>query len=194
MGTSNTVHELVGKLNNVGTELERQQRISIETAAIEAKKVTVGFMAAATGGDLMLSGLNRGGPSKKVGVNYKLETRGAGVQAFVKATGPVPLIENDVAKHYVVSKYAKGAQRISATTGKKLRSTRQSRIASVAFGAGAGGGDRRAVLHWGDNFARYTVASSKGRHPWERGINTSIPRTTEIIARGNRLALVKAMT
>lgn len=134
---------------------------------------------AAVGPDRVLSGTTRTTGRKRSNRGGKAAGR---IQAYAKAEkagtlvavrGPLQLAENDVAKHVVVSQYVKGAgyTRVNAK-GKtvKGRSTRESRQASVLFGLGAAGGGRRAVLHWGNNYARYTFASSKGRHPWRDGV------------------------
>jgi len=176
MGTSSSAVDLSRKFDKLSREIDARQKQASRNGAAVIEREVRQKMRAATGGDLVLSGLgqSKGGKSRgKLGVKTA-PARAVPDATIVFATGPAHLAENDVDKHYVVSKYAKGAQRISQTTGRKLRATRQSRIASVAFGQGAAGGGRRAVLHWGgNNYARFVVASSKGRHPWRNGVKAS---------------------
>lgn len=203
MGTSVNAKQLSAKMTQAGRRVDRASREAIETAAAETKRVTVGLMAEATGGDLVLSGTTRttgpkrttkAGTKGKIGVRYKLEQRTTGAQAFVAATGPAQLVENDVKKHPVVSRYARTAEGVQYVTKKgAVRSSRANRqVRGIAVMAGiATTGDRRAVLHWGSRYARYTVASSKGRHPWKRGMETMRPRVPQIVARANRQALIR---
>lgn len=167
MGTSRSALELAQKFDDLARGVEKRQK-DAERAGGRVIERAVGIrVRAATGGDGKLSGM---GPK---GRRITVATRSTSAGALVKLNGPAQLIENDVDKHYVVSKYAKGAQRIGAN-GRKLRATRRSRIASVAFGQGAAGGGRRAVLNLGNGqFRRWTVAYSKGRHPWRDGVRVS---------------------
>jgi hypothetical protein len=136
-----------------------------------------------TGGKRKLIGPVLPSAGRKIGVRTKTTTSSK-TSVLVSATGPLQLVENDVAPHIVVSRHAKGAgfERVNAKGRKvKGRNTIQSRQASVLFGLGAGGGDRRAVLHWGGNiYARYVIASSRGRHPWRASVNEVTPKVAEI--------------
>lgn len=206
MGTSRSVAEMSAKMDRAARGIDRASREAIETAAKETKRVTVELMAKATGGDLALSGTTRTtGPKRstrstpatkgKIGVNYKVERRPAGDQALVRATGPAQLVENDVKRHVVVSRYAKASERVNyiGRKGNVLagRSSRQARNVAVMAGIGTTG-DRRAVLRWGGtNYARWTTASSKGRHPWRNGIAQMRPRIPGIVATANRKAIVR---
>lgn len=185
MGTSRSALELGRKFDSLSREIEQRQVESARDGARIIEQAVNGRLRAATGGDFALSGINRSATLTKSGKERSKGRMGVKVRpargetgAFlVAATGPVQLVENDVQKHIVVSRYAKGASFTRTTKAGRTvkgRSSRQSRIASVAFGLGAGGGDRRAVLHWGgNNYARYTTASSKGRHPWRNGKRAS---------------------
>lgn len=173
MGTSRSSLELARKFDALSHGVKQQQKIAERAGGRVIEKAVAPRIKAATGGDGKLSGM---GPKAR---RITVVTRSTGAGALVKVNGPAQLIENDVDKHYVVSKYAKGAQRVGAN-GRKLRSTRRSRIASVAFGQGAAGGGRRAVLNLGNGqFRRWTVAYSKGRHPWRHGVRASRARAVQ---------------
>ena len=182
MGTSRNSLELSRKFAALADEVEkRQAEASKQGAAVVARKVRSNVRAA-TGGDFVLSGTTRttaktrsGKPRKAARIDvFTAKARSVKDGSFVGMRGPAQLIENDVNKHYVVSRWATGAQNISAKTGRKIRATRQSRIATVAFGQKLTGGGRRAVLNFGGgNYKRWTVAYSKGRKPWERGVRSA---------------------
>lgn len=179
MGTSSSALDMSRKFDALAREVETRQKQASRNGAAVIEREVRQRLRGATGGDLVLSGL---GTSKAGKARGKLGVRTAPARSVpdasvVFATGPAHLVESDVDKHYIVSKYAKGAQRISQTTGRRLRATRQSRIASVAFGAGAAGGGRRAVLNFGNGqYRRWSVAYSKGRHPWRNGVRASQQR------------------
>lgn len=170
MGTSRSAAELARKFDALSTGVRQQQRAAEKAGGTVIERAVAPRVRAATGGDGKLSGM--GPKARRIGVRATSLSAGT----VVRMTGPAQLVESDVPKHYVVSKYATGAQRVSAS-GRKLRSTRRSRIGSVAFGQGAAGGGRRAVLNLGGGkYLRWTVAYSKGRHPWRDGVAASRER------------------
>lgn len=184
MGTSTSALELSRKFARLADGIERSTTPAERAGAAIIEREVRGKVRAATGGDFALSGMQRKGATSTRGrIGVRSEPARGREGRIVRMTGPAQLVENDVDKHYVVSRYAKGAQRIGAN-GRRLRSTRQSRIASVAFGQGAAGGGRRAVLNLGNGkYLRWTVAYSKGRHPWRDGVRTSRPRAAAAMRR-----------
>lgn len=186
MGTSRSALELAMKFDQLSREVEKRQRLAERAAAVPINRAVTRNLRAATGGDMRLSGMGRKARPMRVA------TRSVTSGTLVKVNGPAQLVENDVDKHYVVSKYAEGAARISATTGRRLRATRRSRVASVAFGAGAAGGGRRAVLNLGGGrYLRWTVAYSKGRHPWRDGVRASRSKAVQAMRAEEAKAVVR---
>lgn len=199
MGTSRNAVDLSRKFDALARGIEQRQTTAARAGAAVIGRQVTSNLRAATGGDMMLSGMSRTttarkgarGGAKKMGVRV-FPARDDGV--IVKATGPVQLVENDVPPHFVVSRHAKGAQRLG-TNGRRLRATRQSRIASVAFGEGAAGGGRRAVLRLSDGrFRRFTIASSKGRHPWRNGVRQSRDRAARAMRIEEAKEIAKVFT
>lgn len=179
MGTSHSALELGRKFDEMARGVEQRRKTAEGAGARVVEQSVHRRLRAATGGDMKLSGMGR--KARRI---YTQVGRGGNAGVLVKVNGPAPLIEEDQDKHYVVSKYALGADRISAKTGRKLKSTRRSRIGSVAFGQGAAGGGRRAVLNLGGGkFLRWTVAYSKGRHPWRDGVRSSRNRAVAAMRR-----------
>ena len=198
MGTSRSFAELASKMDKAGVEVKGASDLAVRELAKDTKRTVVGLMSRATGGDLVMSGFGRNakkpqGAGKKIGVSYKIEQRNGATQAFVKATGPAHLVESDVAPHVVVSRYAQTAAKVSYTSKKgKVISSRRGRAAFAAAAAQGVGftGGRRAVLGYGDGrFRRSTIAKSKGRHPWEMGINAMRPQVARQIAKSNAKAI-----
>lgn len=201
-GRSPSGDPIFRRLEQLPVVIHAAQRQVADDAGRLIAQTTEKRIREASGGDGVLSGMMRATGTrstrkpKPMGTFHRVEPRPGGFQAYVRATGPVHLVEHDVARHIVVSRWAKGAGYTRTTKAGKTvqgRSTRESRVASVAFGLGAAGGGRRAVLHWGSVFARYSYASSKGRQPWKRGVDEARPRLGEIQAAAQRAAIRSAL-
>lgn len=185
--------------------VEKQQHSSVDAVALHTTKILRSRIAAASGGDNVLSGTTRttrrqkrkGNESKgkKLGVGYDLAPSGR--QALIAARGPLPLIEVDQAPHVVVSRWATGAEYQRHTKAGRViagKSTIGSRQASVLTGNGAAGGGRRAVLNQGGGvFRRWTISSSKGKHPWEFGIKEASPAVGRIHAKATHETIAAAL-
>mgnify|MGYP000063580176 CR=1 FL=1 len=157
----------------------------------------------ATGGDQKLSGTARvtgvrrrsSSPMDMAGRKVEVVSRklDAG-SVLLESRGPIKLVEGDVKKHIVTSRHATGdtGRRVNAA-GKsvKIRNSIANRQASVMAGVALGGG-RRAVLHWGNNYARYVRASSKGRHPWANTRDEMEQAQRAIVAAELRRAIMAA--
>jgi hypothetical protein len=87
-------------------KIEKATIDSVKEAALFTKTTTLGMLRAASGGDLVLSGVGKKGA--KIGVNYKV----TGKTAIVAAYGPVPLIEGPT-KGHDIPKVRKRGQRKS---------------------------------------------------------------------------------
>lgn len=197
MGTSTSSADLARKFQALADEIERRQTPAAKAGAQVVAKEVRRNVRQATGGDMILSGSTRttartrSGRARRVARVDVFTAPSKAVKggSFVGMRGPAHLVENDIAKHYVFSRYARaaGSKRISRSVpmlgadGQALR-TRAGKIRrrridtrAEAFGAGgAVGGDRRAVLNLGGgNFKRWTVAYSKGRKPWKRGVQAT---------------------
>ena len=197
---SRTAAEMAGRLDRYAKGIEARQKEAARAGARVVEREVNGRLRRATGGDGVLSGTTRttGGRRQSQGRRMRVLTRPARSNPdgqFVSITGPAHLVENDVKRHVVVSRHAKGAgyTKVNAR-GRSVRgrSTRESRQASVLFGLGAGGGGRRAVLHWGDNYRRFTFAESKGRHPWRDGVRAARPKAVRAMRDVESRALLEA--
>lgn len=197
MGTSTSALELSRKFDRLAQGIGKAEEPAGKAGAqVIARKVRSNVRAA-TGGDFILSGSTRttartrsGKPRRAARIDvFTAKARSVPNGSFVGMRGPAHLIENDVDKHYVFSRYARaaGRKRISRSaliyddagnlvTGRGGRAKRR-RIDTRSEAFAAGGrvsGDRRAVLNLGNgNYKRWTVAYSKGRQPWARGVRAA---------------------
>jgi hypothetical protein len=173
MGTSRSAAELAAKMHNYADAIPNANRVGVAEAALLMKNTIQPLMAAATGGDLRLSGMN----NARIGVRYDL--RGTtNPTALVRATGPAHIVERDVKPHTVVPKRT------------ARRTSRRARIEAVESGNTSG---ITGVLRFRDGtFARYAKLSggSKGRHPFGRGVDIASRRTGEQFRRAHRRALL----
>lgn len=206
MGVSRNGLELARKFEAMVTATEHAQAEAVQAGAQAVKDTVLPLMVSATGGDLMLSGTGRvtaapGSARKyqrkerKVGVRYRIvSSANDRTVAVVGATGPAQLIENDIPRHYVFSRFARaeGAGRRSASykteDGRRVRV--DTRSAAKIFGV-AVTGDRRAVIKFDGVVRRWTTSRSTGRHPWRRGVATSRQRVGEVWTTAHRRALVE---
>lgn len=214
MGISRTPEQLVGKIQAYAVGMEKANAEAVEELAAATKRTVLPLMAAATGGDLELSGLGKGkartkrkvrGASRKVGVRYdRASSSTPGNPAMVvRATGPAHLVEWDVKPHAIVPKGSKGvaAQRLryrkdGTIAPGRTRSTRKAAILAVTSGDTSG---VRGVLKWpGEGgkpvYRRYVLKhpGSKGRHPFEKGVGIVETQAGRIFTRKHRQALARS--
>lgn len=210
MGTSTSTAELARKFEQMLTATEHATEQATEAAALAVTTRVRAKMSSATGGDFLLSGTGRvtdapGSARKyqrkerKVGARYRMVGRGAASTAIVGATGPAQLIENDIGRHYVFSRFARAEgvrtrsrsfRDPSAPLGSKRRVRVDTRSAAKIFGV-AVGGDRRAVIKFGGVVRRWTTSKSTGRHPWREGVASSRQQVGEVWTTAHRRALVE---
>lgn len=210
MGTSSSPADLARKFEAMITATEEATRAGTEAAALAVTTNVRTRMSAATGGDFMLSGTARitdapGSARKykrkerKVGARYRLIGRGAQTTAVVGATGSAQLVEGDIDRHYVFSRFARadGVRTRSrsyrdpdAPIGSKRRIRVDTRSAAKIFGVNVTG-DRRAVIKFNGVVRRWTTAKSTGRHPWRNGVDASRQQVGEVWTTAHRRALVE---
>jgi len=157
--------------------IESASKDTVNTSALRAKVVQEKAIASVAGSDMSLSGANKakGRPGGvKVGVRYKLEMRGSSPQAFLRATGPLQLIENNTAGHVIRSAYTSGAARkgfigpgasgqfSTARGGNFIGPTVSNRRGVISI---PGVGFRRSARHPG----------TTGQHPWRKGRKLAEP-------------------
>lgn len=146
-----TLETFVLKAKGAGALLEAETIASVKSAAAQYEVAISARAADATGGDLVLSGVNR-----PKGGRLSILTNLLGNEVTLVPEGPWGLVENDVAPHD-----------IEANSSRRRRSKKTGRFV-------AGG----AVLAFGDGgFAAsaHDTGGSKGSHPWEEGIAAVTP-------------------
>ncbi len=158
MGTSRNVQQFVEKIEKVPAEFAKANRTGNKASALLVQKSTLGLMAKASGGDLVLNHVGKGAP---IGVTIKSEGDGL----LVKATGPVQLVENRIREHLVVPKHTGVAR------GSGFRRSRKGRSEAVDNGSGIYG--PRDVLNLGGGrYVRWvSVPAHNGKHPWRKGVD-----------------------
>lgn len=199
MGTSSSVTELVGKIDKAAGNVERSNKVAVAACAQRLTAAANAGIAAATGGDGYLSGMGRSRTGKQRGrivAVHKTTTAAGQTAAIVKVLGPAPLIERDVAPHYVFPKGARAGGRKTRTKSYKNRGgTKTNANIASAYGNALGPesvdvGTHR--LHFGDQFLPFTVAWSKGRHPWEHAETETVPTFPAVFAKAQTAGLVEA--
>lgn len=184
MADSAGLDQFIGKVSRFGLELAESDNgagaVALAmTTAVRRKQRT------ATGGDMKLSGVGKNGT--RIGAKYVSIGDG---KTVVQATGPAHLAEWDVKPHTITPKKGSGLgrRRSDRANEARQRAHLKSHFGITKDPAGA------AVLALADGtFARYTTRAggSKGRHPFENGVNQVLPATGEIMRRSLRASLAQ---
>lgn len=198
MGVSKSPEQFAHKMVVWKHKVAEAEKVGVTEAAKVTKEITLGLVAAATGGDLRISGVktkvSSGGAA--VGVRYRVGTYADGTKAVVFATGPAQFIESDMPAHPVASKYAPKSfsaqqrRELKASGKPKTGLTRMARSMAAANSVSATGWQPRAVLHFGSFYARYVVKTggSTGRHPYAVGLTQGQQLAPQIIAKAQNKA------
>lgn len=164
MGTSHSAKELAGKIERYAGSLDRTNERGNMAVARAVKDAVLVRIDQATGGDRLLSGMGNKG---KMGVRYD-KVRGASTShsVVVRATGPMHLVERDVRPHWIAPKEGGRKRHARARQAAFINAMTGARISLVSKG----------VLRFSDgSFRRWAAkgGGSKGRHPFERGVEAS---------------------
>lgn len=191
---SSAGNDIAGRMTKLAKTIEGASVDTVKRSAEQAKRKQLAVMRRDSGGDLRLSGVNaakgRGG-NAPIGVSYRVRKDsgfGVGASAFVKATGPLQIINNDTAGRVIRSAYSTGR----GTVG-RARVARRGFVGPVLPGQFSEGG-RRAVLNIpGVGFRRSARhPGTRGKQTWQVGRRDAEPavaksmkgRTTAVIAKG----------
>lgn len=203
-----TTAQIDEKLRQAATAMEQAELLAVKAISQLVKDEGTRQLRRATGGDLVLSGTGRStigrdskarkSKEKKLSIGYNVRPGARGPSSLLGVRGPMPLVENDQDRHIVTSRFARAANfQTTVLTGKnagktrKARNTIDSRTATVLFG-GQLGGDRRAVLNFGNGtYRRWTTAKSKGRRPWQKTLDEIRPKVAGVLASEERKALLR---
>jgi hypothetical protein len=198
MGVSKSPEQFAHKMVVWKQRVAEAEKVGVTEAAKVTKEITLELVAAATGGDLHISGVKSKASPKgaRVGARYRVRSFSDGVVgATVGATGPAQFIESDMPAHAVASKYAPrsfsaGARRQLKAAGVDKGLTRMARSMAAANSVSASGWGPRAVLHFGDRYARYVTKTggSTGRHPYAIGLTRGAELAPQIIAKAQNKA------
>lgn len=157
--------DLAGLMVNISKAVGAGSKATVSTAALAAKRIHEREIERVAGADMALSGVGAAKGKKgntKVGVRFTLEGDSNSPQAFIKATGPIHLVEWGTSGHVIRSAYSKGKRRkgfVGPTTAGQFSggSNAVINIPGVGF--------RRSARHPG----------TTGQHPWRKGTVKAAP-------------------
>lgn len=162
MGVSRSPFEFATKLEKLVVEVGQANRAAINAAALIVTREIRTRTAAATGGDMRLSGVGKRGA--RVGVGYDVKgDRNA--TALIRARGPFHLVERDVKPHDI---------KLRRDTGKRRSGPRALRMKNLGFARSA-----------------KNAGGSKGRRPFERGTKAGEPKARLAFEREQAKALAR---
>jgi hypothetical protein len=170
-----TPEQFARQMATLGARMERNVADSVGKAAQVVKGSVEAQMRSAVGNDLRMSGVGRSGA--RIGVRY--DVKGSrNPTAFLRATGPVQLVERDTIAHTILPRSVGRAQGRS----KAARRAAKQDLYNALFGASVGSGATPLKIG-GDRFAyRVKHPGTKGKHPFEKGVDRAAPAAQKILA------------
>lgn len=173
-------------LANMSRHLQTKSLDTLKASGEAGLKVHAAQIRKDSGGDSMLSGVNRakGKPGNtKVGARFKVEKRGPSPSGVITATGPLQIINNDTAGRVIRSAYLYGGR----------GNARKGMIGPVlpgAFSARRGSFigpvlSNKAVLRLPDGGFRQSVRhpGTKGKQTWQKGTKQARPIVTQSMSK-----------
>jgi len=199
MGTSSSPAEFVAKIKAAERGVDKANKASVFQCATVLTTAANANIAAATGGDGVLSGMGRSKNGKlrgRITAAQKTFSGYGSTEAVVQVLGPGPLVENDVKPHTVFPKGARVTGRSTRTKSYRNRAGRRTNFNLASAYADAGFGDQVNVgphrLKFGNVFLTHVVASSKGRHPWRNAREEAEPTFPRIFAANQAKGVAEA--
>lgn len=182
MGTSYSAAQMVAKLDGFAGAIPETNKVAVGAAALAIKSSILPLMAAATGGDLRLSGVGKRGA--RIGVRYDVKGS-VNPTALLYATGPAHFVERDTRRHMILPR-GKGRGRVKRRQGAAL-------VSALSGGVGGLGGQGGVLAFKGGGYAAYARAGggSKGKHPFELGVRQGEPRAVEVFVVAHRRELAR---
>lgn len=150
------------RMARMSTALEEASRKGVEAAALELTQRARKNIAVASGGDNRLSGVGKRGA--KVSARYDIKGT-KNPTALVRANGPLHLVERDTKPHEIDATRTRTGRR--RRSGKKALSTPY--------------GPKAKVRHPG----------TRGKHPWQRAVDQTLPHTPHIFSAEINAAMKK---
>lgn len=149
--------DLADSLTSVAAALPSAERTAVDKAALMVVGEIRDRIRQASGGDMRLSGVGRSGA--KVGAYYKMYGGNVNPQAWIKASGALPLIENDTPPHVILPR---GGRR--SAKGRRLRG-------------------KKALKFGGGFYSRAVHPGTRGKRPFARGVEAGAKKTGEVYQR-----------
>ncbi len=165
MGTSASVAQLSAKLFLGGDAVNKAVHKGLLAGGLVVKKDALGQLAAAGAGSGRLSGVGRNGG--RIGVRYTIQASTSGPVVRVGMTGQAHLLERDTKPHAIPAEVT--------ATGRKRKRGRKALVLAD------GGVRSRVAKHPG----------TTGKHPWEKALNSALPKVPKAIDVATKAALAK---
>lgn len=163
-----TVAQFARATRSLGPAMQAAEVSGVRSAALQATNlIRAEIRSAAPSGQLRMNG-----KPKKIGAGFKMLT---GPRARISATGPLHLLERDTQQHYIPRAATKSliSYRLNKKTG-GLRATERKRRGRA--------GQRKMLYIPGVGYRKYVLhPGTKGKHPFEKGVDTARQRVGRTI-------------
>lgn len=175
-GPPKTGDQFARQMATLGKRMEKNVAGSVGKAAQVLKASVEANLRSAVGSDLRMSGVGKAGA--KVGVRYTVK----GTQnptALLRATGPVHLVERDNKAHVILPR---GVGRVQGRRTKANRRAAKQDLYNALFGGSVGRGVKPLAFGNGRFAYRVRHPGTKGKHPFEKGVERAAPIAQRILA------------
>ena len=172
MASSAVAGKVAKQMAKVAAEVKKAESVAVKNAALEAKKIHLAEIRAASGGDLHLSGVGKSGA--RLGVSFSVKGAGKDTTALVRATGPLHLLEHKSRSHTILPR---GVGRARGRGAAARRAAKQD-LYSALFGGGGFSGATPLNTPFGPRFRVNHPGVQNPRRPWKRGAVKAVPMVT----------------
>lgn len=162
----NDLAKFAAQCRGFPAELQKAQKVAVTEIALSMTTIIRANIRAAVP-DLGIKG-HRGRGQLKIGASYSVRANASGVTAIVRAKGPLQIVERDTKSHTI--------PKVKAPSGKGRRLKKRHILLIPGIGY------RLAVKHPG----------TKGKHPFERGVDAYKERTGHVMQKAVHEALLRS--
>lgn len=180
-----TPDQFARQMSTLANRMERNVAGSVGKAALVLKTSVQANLRTAVGSDLRMSGVGRRGA--KVGVRYDVKGQ-RNPTALLRATGPVPLVERNTSPHTILPR---GVGRVQGRRTKLARQAARQNLYDALFAGTVGAGVRPLALGNGRFAYRVSHPGTRGKQPFEKGIERATPAAQKILRNATTKSLAE---
>lgn len=176
-----TPDQFVRRMATLEKRMDANVAASVGKAALVIKTAVQANLVSALGPNQRMSGVGRRSTASKggakVGVRYDVKGK-KNPTALLRMTGPAQLVERDTKPHTIIPR---SVGRVQGRRTKDNRRAAKQNLYDALFGGTFGGGGKPLALGNGRFAMRVQHPGTKGKHPFERGVERARPAAERIL-------------